>query len=104
MKKYNNFINGEWTTPTNNEYKEVENPTTEEKFAQVAYSANEDVDQAVEAAKTAFPAWNNLSLEERTGYVEKLLAKSKPTKKRFVTLLLKNLVLPRPSPSQDKLV
>ena len=56
MKKYNNFINGEWTAPTSNEYKEVENPTTEETIAQVAYSANEDVDQAVEAAKTAFPA------------------------------------------------
>ena len=45
MKKYNNFVNGEWTAPTNNEYKDVENPTTEETIAQVAYSANEDVDR-----------------------------------------------------------
>ena len=54
MKKYNNFINGVWTAPTNNEYKEVENPTTEETFAQVAYSANEDVDQAVEQLRQPF--------------------------------------------------
>lgn len=51
MKQYTNFINGEWTSPTNNEFKDVENPTTEETIAQVAYSSNEDVDQAVEAAK-----------------------------------------------------
>ena len=80
MKQYTNFINGEWTSPTNNEFKEVENPTTEETIAHVAYSSNEDVDQAVEAAKSAFPAWNKLSLEERTSYVEKLLAEIKAHK------------------------
>lgn len=80
MKKYNNFINGTWQEPTSNEFKDVENPTTEETIAQVAYSNNADVDQAVAAAKEAFPTWNALSLEERAGYVEKLLAEIKAHK------------------------
>lgn len=80
MKQFDNFINGKWTAPTNNEYKDVENPATEETIAQVAYSASEDVDNAVDAAKTAFPAWNNLTLEERTAYVERLLNEIKSHK------------------------
>lgn len=80
MKQFDNFINGKWTAPTNNEYKDVENPATEETIAQVAYSAREDVDNAVDAAKTAFPAWNNLTLEERTAYVERLLNEIKSHK------------------------
>lgn len=73
MNKYDNFINGAWVKPTNNEYKDVENPTTEKTIAQVAYSASEDVDQAVAVAKNAFTGWNNLPLDERTVYVERLL-------------------------------
>lgn len=80
MEKYNNYINGEWLAPADNEYKDVENPTSEETIAQVAYSSNDDVDKAVEAAKTAFPAWNKLSVAERASYVEKLLNEIKAHK------------------------
>ncbi len=58
------FINGEWIEadrPT----LDVINPATEEAFATIAMGTAEDVDAAAKAARAAFPAWSQSSVEER---------------------------------------
>jgi malonate-semialdehyde dehydrogenase (acetylating)/methylmalonate-semialdehyde dehydrogenase len=44
----------------------VYNPATGEQTGQVDFATVEEIDQAVQAAKTAFPAWRALSLSKRT--------------------------------------
>lgn len=74
MKEYQIYINGQWQDAKANEFSEVINPATEEVIAKVAKSNHEDVDDAVSAAKKAFPQWNTTSVEERAEYVEKILS------------------------------
>src|SRR5699024_2509341 len=64
-EKLKNFINGEWVTPTTTKYDEVPNPATEEVLCQVPISTSEDLDQAVKAAKEAYPAWSNTAVPRR---------------------------------------
>ncbi|MGX7363868.1 aldehyde dehydrogenase family protein [Aerococcus suis] len=66
------FINGEWVSSHSQETKPVLNPATEEEIAQVALGNEADVDDAVAAAKEAFPAWNAKSPKERAQYVQKI--------------------------------
>ena len=54
MKKYQHFINGEWTDPNSGEWFDSENPYTGEVWAQIASGNAADVDKAVKAAKDAF--------------------------------------------------
>lgn len=66
------YINGEWIDSTGNETDNVLNPATEEVIGTVPVGTKEDVDLAVEAAKTAFKTWNTTSIEERIDYMEKI--------------------------------
>ena len=59
------YINGEWVESTGTETSEVLNPANEEVIAQVSVGTNEDVDNAVAAAKEAFKSWNVTPVEER---------------------------------------
>ncbi|HAU23071.1 MAG TPA: aldehyde dehydrogenase family protein, partial [Gammaproteobacteria bacterium] len=58
------FINGEWIEPSR-PILEVINPATEEAFATITMGTSEDVDAAATAARAAFPAWSQSSIEER---------------------------------------
>lgn len=48
------------------------NPSTEEPLPDVPKSGQEEVDQAVEAGKTAYLSWRSLSWDERASYLIKL--------------------------------
>jgi 5-carboxymethyl-2-hydroxymuconic-semialdehyde dehydrogenase len=54
------------------EYFETVNPATQEVLAEVATGGEDQVQAAVAAAKTAFPAWAGLSAPERAKIVRKL--------------------------------
>lgn len=71
MKTKQLYINGEWIDSTGNDIADVLNPATEEVIAKVPVGTNEDVDNAVAAAKAAFPAWNATPIEERIALMEK---------------------------------
>ncbi|WP_414045158.1 NAD-dependent succinate-semialdehyde dehydrogenase [Macrococcus equi] len=64
------FINGQWVTA--NDYKEVINPATGEKIAQVAQATKEQVQEAIQGAHDAFKPWKSLELKERTAYLHKI--------------------------------
>ncbi|MEM8627767.1 MAG: aldehyde dehydrogenase family protein, partial [Pseudomonadota bacterium] len=67
------YINGSWVAPASQERAEVINPADETACATIALANERDVDQAVAAAKAAFPAYAALPLAERIGLLEKLL-------------------------------
>ena len=67
------FINGEWIEPDRPTL-EVINPATEEAFATIAMGTAEDVDAAAKAARAAFPAWSQSSIEERKAVLGNIIA------------------------------
>lgn len=74
MQQYQNYVNGNWQDAMSKEYSQVINPATEEVIGEVSKSNQQDVDQAVEAAKAAFESWNRTSIEQRSEYVERILS------------------------------
>lgn len=67
-----NFFGGQHHEPQNQRYLPCYNPATGELIAEVPDSGRPDLESAVAAAKHAFPAWQRLSSEERSGHLRKL--------------------------------
>jgi len=65
MKKYKNYINGEWTASSSN-FLDVINPFTESKIAEIVDSNKEDIDKAVNSARKAFSTWKTTTPGERS--------------------------------------
>lgn len=63
MKKVNHWINGK--NVAGNDYFQTTNPATGEVLADVASGGEAEINQAVAAAKEAFPKWANLPMKER---------------------------------------
>lgn len=59
------WIGGMWRAPRSDARFSVRNPATEEVIGSVPGASVEDVDDAVEAAARALPAWRSTPLEER---------------------------------------
>jgi malonate-semialdehyde dehydrogenase (acetylating)/methylmalonate-semialdehyde dehydrogenase len=59
-----NYIGGE-LKGSNNRQMDVYSPLTGEKISSVVLSSAEDLNDAVNAAKKAFPAWSNMTVKER---------------------------------------
>src|SRR5437588_537517 len=57
MRTLRNQIGGDWVDSSASDCLEVTNPATAEPLARVPLSTRRDVDQAVAAARAAFPAW-----------------------------------------------
>ncbi len=64
-----NYINGAWVPSASSELLDVQNPATGDVLAQVPLSGASDVDQAVQAARAAFPAWKAKSTIERARWL-----------------------------------
>jgi aminomuconate-semialdehyde/2-hydroxymuconate-6-semialdehyde dehydrogenase len=67
-----NFINGEFVAPRSGAYFDDINPATAEVIAAIPDSDERDVDDAVRAAKAAFPAWSRTPAAERSNLLLKL--------------------------------
>lgn len=68
------YINGEWVLPaTSTETVTAINPATEEVCATVAICGHEDVERAVQSARSAFDAYAAISLDDRIKLTEKLI-------------------------------
>ena len=72
MKHIANFIGGIFTDPHSGNYLPDENPSTEEVIAEIPDSDERDIDDAVQAAKAAFPSWSRTSAAERSRLLLKL--------------------------------
>ncbi len=59
------YIGGEWVSGVSGETFESINPSNSETLGEVPYAGEEDVDQAVKAARNAFPEWSRMPLKAR---------------------------------------
>jgi aminomuconate-semialdehyde/2-hydroxymuconate-6-semialdehyde dehydrogenase len=64
-----NFIDGEYLPPINNNYLDNIEPATGFSYGKIPSSDSADVEQAVAAAELALPAWRSLDLEQRADYL-----------------------------------
>ncbi|HEY8771158.1 MAG TPA: gamma-aminobutyraldehyde dehydrogenase [Thermoleophilaceae bacterium] len=64
--KLQNYINGEFVDSAEGQTEPVLNPATAEQIAEAPLSTAEDVNRAVEAAKTAFESWGVTTPGERS--------------------------------------
>lgn len=64
-EKIANYIGGQLLMPANGKFIDNINPATGEVYSQIPDSTATDVQNAVEAAKAAFPAWSVTPAEER---------------------------------------
>ncbi len=67
-----NYINGEWVESDTSSFGDVRNPAKGTKIAAVPYGTQEDVDQAVQAAKEAFLEWRETPPLSRARYLFRL--------------------------------
>lgn len=73
MRQYKRFyIAGEWCTAVTHEPIAVINPATEAVIGEVPAGSQEDIDQAVAAAKEALPSWAATSPQVRGSYLQQI--------------------------------
>jgi betaine-aldehyde dehydrogenase len=61
-----NFVNGKHTDPRDGTYSDVIDPSTGEAYAKAPISSAADVDEALQAAATAFESWRDATPAERS--------------------------------------
>ena len=66
------YINGQWVNPHSKQLLDVINPANEEIITQIAIGNEEDLNNAVEAAKKSFETWSVSGIEERLKLLNKL--------------------------------
>lgn len=66
MKTIQNYIDGELRNPQGNQWMDNINPSTGKVYGRIPLSDNSDVENAVQAAKRAFPAWSTTPYIERS--------------------------------------
>lgn len=72
-ERYDLYINGKWTPPSDGRYFETMNPSNEKKLAEVALATRSDVDKAVKAARKAYDAvWSKMHAKERGKYIYRI--------------------------------
>ncbi len=72
MKKILNFIDGSYDESFSKEWLDNYNPSKGEVYSKIASSTKEDVNSAYLAAKKAFPAWSNTTMNERSTILSKI--------------------------------
>jgi acyl-CoA reductase-like NAD-dependent aldehyde dehydrogenase len=72
VTQYGMYIDGEWKQSSGGGTIKVINPATEEVIATVPKATREEVKDAIDAAKTAQPKWEDLSPLQRSAYLFKI--------------------------------
>ncbi|MEI8127442.1 MAG: aldehyde dehydrogenase family protein, partial [Actinomycetota bacterium] len=65
MRRFSNFVGGEYVAPMSGKYVELINPATGQPFAEMPLSSAADVDQAVTVAARAFESWRRTTPSTR---------------------------------------
>ena len=85
-RKLNLFIDGKWQTPSSSKYFKSINPANKEFLAEISQANNNDVDQAVKAAKNALPKWVELGAHTRARYLYALARQIQKHSRLFAVL------------------
>ena len=70
--KVKNYIDGEWVESESKEKRDILNPATQKKIAEVPEGSREDIKSAVDAAVDAFPRWRRTTPLTRARYFFRL--------------------------------
>ncbi len=89
--KLTNYVNGEWQEAANSNFTPVLNPATGAQLAEVQMSTAADVDQAVQAAKTAQKKWAKVPAPKRADYLYEIGRLMKADKERLAQVLTKEM-------------
>lgn len=69
MRKILNYIDGELREPVSGQWIDNIEPATGKVYSLIPDSEEAEVEQAVQAAKAAFPIWSALSIDERSSFL-----------------------------------
>ena len=67
------YIDGAWVDPAVPATLDVINPATEAAFSRISLGSKQDVDRAVDAARRAFDTYAETPVEERLGYLRRII-------------------------------
>ena len=67
------YINGKWISPSKPNDLKVVNPSNEEAYAVISLGSEEDVNEAIRAAKKSFLTWWNTPKNKKLDLLENLL-------------------------------
>jgi len=84
--KFQLFINNEWRDPSTKEWYPTINPATKQKLADVAKASEDDVQDAVKAARKAFRSWSQLSGHARARYLYAIARQIQKNSRLFAVL------------------
>lgn len=87
VKELHHFINGELVAGKSGRFSNVFNPSTGEVIAQVPLAAKEEVQNAIEVAKNAFPGWRNTSSGKRAEIVMKFRQLVKENEEELIQVI-----------------
>ena len=89
MTRYQNLVNGKWKSSE----KEITiySPINQEELGTVPAMTQAEVDEAMQAARAALPAWRSLSAVERAAYLHKTAAILERDKEEIGTILAKEV-------------
>lgn len=89
MTRYKNLVNGEWKSSE----KEITiySPINQEELGTVPAMSQAEVDEAMQAARAALPAWRALSAVERAAYLHKTATILERDKEEIGTILAKEV-------------
>jgi aldehyde dehydrogenase (NAD+) len=85
-RRFGHFIHGGWQQPGTGQYFETADPSTGEALALVAQGSAEDVNQAVQAARSALGAWQSLSPHARARYLYAIARQVQKHSRRLAVL------------------
>jgi aldehyde dehydrogenase (NAD+) len=68
-----NYIDGEWVESSAATNHDIINPATEETIGKVAFGSGEEVDRAVAAARAAFTAFSQWTVEQRIDLLNRIV-------------------------------
>lgn len=68
------YIDGAWVDPAAPSPLGIVNPATQETFARISLGSRQDVDRAVQAARRAFATYSLTSVEDRLGWLRRIIA------------------------------
>jgi len=88
------FINGEWVESTGFKTIDVINPATEEVIGRISDGTLEDLNQAVAAARAAFPSISRSSKEERIALLNRIADEYEKRKSDLVEVITQELGAP----------
>ncbi len=83
MKKLLNYINGEFTAPRAGKFLDSHNPATGQVHLEISDSDENDVSNAVIAARSAFQKWSETSVSERSRVLYKIAELVEAKKREF---------------------